>query len=229
MGRTVLVTEGDSPLGAALSRLLLAKGCAVVATAARGSERAAGGEGDASEKPETRAVLTVPWNRRSPVSARALLLSALNAFGAVDEAFILEAPAPDASPVHEASSADIEKAFDDAKGAVFSVREVLQHFLPRKSGVLCLVSALHRAETPPLEAGLREGFRGFASALLASPADTGIVINGFQAIGSGPDEFALFIEKTLEEKARKISGRWFTCQSKSGFLQGVLLGQPRKN
>jgi NAD(P)-dependent dehydrogenase (short-subunit alcohol dehydrogenase family) len=228
MGRTVLVTEGDSPLGAALSRLLLSKGCDVIAAEVFGSERVTGVEGEISRKAEARSILTVPWIRRSPISARTVLLSALNAFGSIEDAFILEAPAPEASPIHKTSSADIEKAFDDAKGAVFAVRELLGYFLSRQSSVLCLVSSVRGPDATALEAGLHEGFRGFASSLLTSQANSGIVVNGFQSIGANPEEFAAFIERTLEEKARKISGRWFSYQPKGGFLQSMLAGPSRK-
>jgi hypothetical protein len=90
-----------------------------------------------------------------------------------------------------------------------------------------MVSGIRRAAATPLETALREGFKGLASSLLEAQVGSGIVINGFQATASGPEEFAAFIDRALEERARKISGRWFTCPSRAGFLQGVL-GQPRK-
>jgi NAD(P)-dependent dehydrogenase (short-subunit alcohol dehydrogenase family) len=217
MPRTVLVTEGASPLGGALVRLLAARGCTVAVLRETGP---------AAKLEEQRGLLVVPWNRKSPVSARAALLAVSNAMEAIDEAVIVEPPGPSEAGLHEAASADIERAFDDAKGPAFLAREVLSLFLRRGAGVLCFASLGPAAG--PLQGAAREGFRGLASALFSAPGGPGIVVNGFQAGAADPEEYAAFIDRTLEEKARKISGRWFVCPARGGFLQGVLAGQPRK-
>ena len=217
MGKSVLITEGDTPLGAALVGLFSAKGFSVVTTTPAGRETAeqrAIGEADS--------VRVVPWNRRSPLSARNVLLSALNAFEVLDEVFILEAPCPSANALPEAASAEIERSFDEAKGPVFLAREVLSYFPRRRRGLLALVSFPSAGTDTAVQAAMREGFRGFASSLMAGQNGTGITINGFQSSGAGVEEFAEYIDRTLEEKARKISGHWFVCQARSGFLQGVL-------
>jgi NAD(P)-dependent dehydrogenase (short-subunit alcohol dehydrogenase family) len=213
MPRTVLVTEGDSPLGGALIRLLAARGHTVATAVARAATGRAGqGSGAVA--------LSVPWNRRSPLSARTVLLDSINSLNDIDEVLILEPPSPAATPLHETSSADIEKAFDDAKGPVFLAREALAHFIRRGRGLLCVVST--GAAEAPLECGMRECLRGVCSALMAATGKTGILVNGFQSGGAEVEEYAAFIDRTLEEKARKISGRWFTCPSRGGFFQGVL-------
>jgi len=160
------------------------------------------------------------WNRRSPVSARTVVLSILNAFETLDEAVILEPRLPAGSPLHESASADIERAFDDAKGPVFLARELLGVFLARGGGIVSFVSG--SPSTGAVGSAAREAFRGLASALLAAPGSGSIVANGFQCDGAEPDDYAAFIDRTLEEKARKITGRWFSCPQRGGFLQGVL-------
>jgi hypothetical protein len=152
-----------------------------------------------------------------------VVLSVLNAFETLDEALILEPPFPVAATLSEAASADIERAFDDAKGPVFLARELLGSFLERGAGVVSFVSG--GPATGPVESAARESFRGLASALLASPGSAAIIANGFQRGAIDPEEYAAFIDRTLEEKARKISGRWFTCPPRGGFLQGVLSGR----
>jgi NAD(P)-dependent dehydrogenase (short-subunit alcohol dehydrogenase family) len=215
MERTLLVTDGDTALGAELVRLFAARGCRVVAAAA---EAAVGGV-------SPKASLVVPWNRRSAASARNLLLSALNSVGKVDEALVLSTPRGPEAPLHEQSAAEIEKAFDlSLKPALFVARELVSYFLQNPGGVLGLVSFSTRpadAPAPALERAVREGFKGFASSLMASYAEGGFFLNAFQSFGASPEEFAQFIDKTLEEKARKISGRWFTCQPRGGFIQGM--------
>jgi hypothetical protein len=76
-----------------------------------------------------------------------------------------------------------------------------------------------------VESAAREAFRGLAGSLLASPPNGTIVANGFQCGAPDPEEYAAFIDRTLEEKARKITGRWFSYPPRGGFLQGVLSGR----
>jgi len=213
MGKTVLVTEGDSPLGAALVRMFHAKGFSVATTTPSSGD----GERPASQSDDVR---VIPWNRRSPLSARNVLLSTLNAFEVLDEVFLLEAPCPSANALPEAASAEIERSFDEAKGPVFLAREVLSYFPRRRRGLLAMISFPSAGSETAVQAAMREGFRGFASSLMAGQNGTGLIVNGFQSSGVAVDEFAEYIDRTLEEKARKISGHWFVCQPK-GFLQGV--------
>ncbi len=239
MQRSVLITDGDTPLGAELVRLFSARGFRVVTTTVWETARPDSGQAGAkAADPPARStapalgVVSIPWNRRSPVSAQNLLLSALNALGAIDEALVLDASDVPGAPVHELSAADVEKAFDfSLKPPVFLVRELLSYFMKRREGVLAFVSFCARPESDPspaLERAVREGFKGFASSILSSYPEAGFFVNAFQSFGAGPQEFAPFIEKTLEEKARKISGRWFTCQPKAGFLQGMLSSAVKK-
>jgi NAD(P)-dependent dehydrogenase (short-subunit alcohol dehydrogenase family) len=211
MPRSILVTEGSSPLGVVLVRLLAAHGYAVAAACDRGA-----GEAESSGD----RLLSLPWNRRSAASARTVLLSTLNAFGTLDEALILEPPfTTAASALASASSAEVDRAFDDAKGPVLIAREVIGSFLAGGAGIVSFVSA--GPASGPVEAAVREAFRGMATALMASPGGPGIIANGFQGGPIEPGEYAAFIDRTLEEKARKISGRWFSLPGRGGFLQGV--------
>jgi NAD(P)-dependent dehydrogenase (short-subunit alcohol dehydrogenase family) len=218
MERTVLVTDGDTPLGGELVRLFAARGCRVVTAAA---EAAVGSV-------TSKAALVVPWNRRSAASARNLLFAAVNSVGKIDEALVLSSARGSEAPLHEQSAADIERAFDQSlKPAAFVARELVSYFLQHPGGVLGLVSFSARpadAPAPALERAAREGFKGFATSLMASYAESGFFVNAFQSFGAGAEEFSQFIDKTLEEKARKISGRWFTCQPRGGFIQGMFFG-----
>ena len=216
MPRTVLVSEGDSPLGAALARLLVSRGCSVMTTV----PRSPGGGSLPGAAAYGRTQLAVAWNRRSPLSARTVLLDAINTFDVVDDVLILEPPCPAIAPLSETASADIERAFDDARGPVFLAREALAYFTRRGVGVLGMVSL--GPAVAPLESGMRECFRGVCTSLFSAGGAAGIVVNGFQSGGVGTEEFADFIDRVLEEKARRISGRWFICAPRGGFFQGVL-------
>ncbi len=226
MPRTILVTEGSSPLGAALVRQLSAHGYSVAAAC----ERAGRGESPdhgVEALPAADRCVSLAWNRRSAASARTVLLSVLNAFGTLDEALVLEPPFAGApASIAASSSADVDRAFDDAKGPVLMAREVVATFLGRGAGIITFVSG--GAASGPLEAAVREAFRGMATALMSSPGP-GIVANGFHAAGGAaaagapvePEEYAAFIDRMLEERASKISGRWFSLPGRGGFLQGV--------
>jgi hypothetical protein len=72
-----------------------------------------------------------------------------------------------------------------------------------------------------VESAVHEAFRGMAASILAAPGSSAIVANGFQCGAVEPVEYAAFIDRTLEEKARKITGRWFSYPARGGFLQGV--------
>ena len=194
MPRTVLVTEGDSPLGAALIRLFLERGCNVVSTRTQGPGDPPDGDAAGASS------LVVAWNRRSPVSAHTVIRSALNAFSSIEDALILEPPCDVEKQLLKVQSAAVDKAFDDARGPVYLAREILGHF-GTGSGVLGLVSRGPAAG--PVENAMRECFRGMASALLAEVGKTGPVVNGFQQGDAEAADYAAFIDRTLEEKGRK--------------------------
>ena len=205
------MTEGDGPLGAALVGLLTARGCTVVSTIGpSASAPAAMGEARRGE--------LIRWNRRSAASAHTLLLSLLNAHGQLDEAVILE-PAIDARfPLPQAPIADIERGFDEAKGPALVAREVLGTFAQRGGGVIALVTGVPAQGT--IARALQESFKGLASALLSHSGDSGVIVNGFQPGEAGIEEYAAFIDRTLEERARKTGGRWYAWQSRPGLFQG---------
>ena len=195
-------------------RLLAARGHAVAFTTDRPAS---------DEVPAGHGAPGVPrgliWNRRSPVSARTVMVSMQNSFATFDEALILEPACPVTGPLDHIGSVDIERAFDESKGIAFLTREVLASFQGRGGGVLCFVSSV--APTGPVESAVHEAFRGLAAFLLAAPGSAAIVANGFQCGAVEPEECAAFIDRTLEEKARKITGRWFSYPARGGFLQGV--------
>ena len=147
------------------------------------------------------------------------MVSMQNSFETFDEALILEPACPVTGPLDHLGSVDIERAFDDSKGTAFLAREVLVSFQQRGGGVLGFVSGSVAAG--PVESAVHEAFRGLAASILAAPGSSAIVANGFQCGAVGPEEYAVFIDRTLEEKARKITGRWFSYPARGGFLQGV--------
>ncbi len=211
MARIVLVTEGDSPLGAALVGLLGARGCSVVSTV---GPSASVPSGVGSE----RRTMVLRWNRRSAASAHTVLLSILNSFDQLDDALILEPQIDARFPLAQAPTADIERGYDEAKGPALLAREVLGHFAKRGSGIMAMVTGL--AAQGSIGRALQESFRGLASSLLTHSGDSGVLVNGFQPGEAAVEEYASFVDRTLEERARKTGGRWYACQSRPGLFLG---------
>jgi len=221
MPRTILVTEGDSPLGATLIRLFRGRGYSIIATRERISAADAGESGAAGKT-----ILTLAWNRRSPVSAHTVLLTALNTFESIDEALILEPPVASTPRLEDTGSVDIESAMDNAKGPAFLGRELRSYFLRQTRGVLGWVS-LGPAQGS-IQGSVRECFRGLATGVLAEKSSPSLITNAFRSESNDAAEYGAFIDRTLEEKARSITGRWFTCPGRGGFLQSMLSGPARK-
>ncbi len=215
MERIVLVSDADTPLGRELVRLFTAHGHQVAALV---------GDARAPEFPGTgsRAPLVVPWSRRSPAGARAAVLTVLNRFGVLEEAVVpAGVPAPSSLP-HELASIDIERVVDHGlKGPIFLVRELLGVFLGRGQGVLSLVCYSERRDDEPgpaLDQAVQEGWQGYAAGVLDAYAGKPVRVNGFKAAGVGHEEAAAFIDRSLEDKGRKITGRWFAFQPRGGIL-----------
>jgi len=215
MERIVLVSDADTPLGRELVRLFTARGHQVAALV--GDARSPEFPGTASRVP-----LVVPWSRRSPAGARAAVLSVLNRFGVLEEAVVAGAPPVPSTLPHELASIDIERAVDQGlKGPIFLVRELLGVFLRRGQGVLSLVCFSERRDDesgPALELAIQEGWQGFAAGVLDAYAEKSVFANGFKIAGVAHEEAAAFIDRSLEEKARRITGRWFTFQPRGGLL-----------
>ncbi len=215
MERIVLVSDADTPLGRELVRLYAARGHQVAALV---------GDARAADFPGTvgRAPLLVPWSRRSPAGARAAVLSALNRFGVLEEA-VVPGPQPSLPTLpHQLASIDVERALDDGlKGPIFLVRELLGVFLRRGQGVLSLVCFSERRDDesgPAMDLAVHEGWQGFVAGVLDAYAEKSVFVNGIKAAGVAPEEAAAFVERSLEEKARKVTGRWFTVQPRGGLL-----------
>jgi hypothetical protein len=103
MGRVVLVSDVQTPLGEESARRYLAEGASVAVTRFNQQSR---------ESPlvsESDGFLLTDWNRRSPISTRNVLLSGANRFGRINEAVVLHCPAVEASLLSETSYESIER------------------------------------------------------------------------------------------------------------------------
>jgi hypothetical protein len=176
----------------------------------RGSAATGGGREMADK-----ARLPLDWNPGSPISARTLVLAAVNRLEHVDEAILICAPPSIRRAAADLPLADIEILVNDhIKGWFFLVKELAAAFRERRSGTLALVYADIGSSGGKDDAADLLGpsslasFRAFARSLLASAFNEPYLIMGFAGSDPGDEAgFASFILKYLDEGNRRSSGK----------------------
>jgi NAD(P)-dependent dehydrogenase (short-subunit alcohol dehydrogenase family) len=223
MGRIVLVSDVQTPLGEELARRYLAEGASVAVTRSNRQSR------ESPMVSESDGFLLTDWNRRSPISARNVLLSVTNRFGRLDEAVVLHDPTVKPALIPDTAYETIERAVDSwLKGTLFLVKGLLEILAQTGAGRLALVeyaprgvSPLSRqavASRPPLEAALRGAFRALVQSLLETGGPKGVTVNAFESVATLARDFAGFIVETLMARGDKPAGKWLRFQPRSGLL-----------
>jgi NAD(P)-dependent dehydrogenase (short-subunit alcohol dehydrogenase family) len=206
MKRVVLVSDAQTSLGEELVRQYLTAGYAVAG--ARCLEATPEGLPAAADED----LLLIDWDRRSPISTRNVLLSALNRYDHIDEALVLAAPELERSLLQELSYETIERAVDTwIKGTLFLCKTVLEHFGRLSGGSLGLVRYGNQepgGELPPLQGVLHGSFRALARSLFAGSGERNVRIRGFECSRAGAPEYAAYIVATMTGKGARLSGRW---------------------
>jgi NAD(P)-dependent dehydrogenase (short-subunit alcohol dehydrogenase family) len=193
MGRTVLVVEGETPLGRSLVRLLRQTGYRVVATY-RKTDKAETNEDGAD-------VLRAPWGKASPVSARNVMLKTMTACEHLDMAVFTFSPALQRVLLHEVDYVEMESVIDEwIRGTLFLMREVLDRLVRQGSGALVLAQSFtgaNLAEHAPLEAMVRGALHELTGAILGSYGGEGVSVYRFETSSARTDEYVRYIVKTL--------------------------------
>jgi NAD(P)-dependent dehydrogenase (short-subunit alcohol dehydrogenase family) len=217
---TVLVVDGDTPLGRGLVRLFRESGYRV-ATTHRKSDKADPAE-DGSD------IVRASWGKASPVSARNVMLKTITAFERLDAAVFSFAPALRRVLLHETDYAEIEGAVDEwIRGTLFLLREVLGQLVRQGSGTLALVASFTRddaSEVPPLEAMVRGALAELTTSVLASYGGEGIGVYRFETASPKVDEYVRFIVDTLKvASARPTRTRTFRFKPSGGLFDRLPL------
>jgi len=215
MGKSLLIAGKNSKLLDELVREARAAGYEVTATLDDQAEDRTDYEGE---------LRWVRWRRRSPLSARTVVLQAAGVAGGIDEAIVLQSPDAAREPLHELQSATLEQAVDGSvKGPLFMLRELMGHFQKRGGGRgLSLV--LYRPDgevTAPLDACTAGSFEGIASGLFTYYRNEAVTIRGFSASEPEPAEFAAYIIGILAEG--KGGGKWNRFSSRGGLFSRTRL------
>ncbi len=161
----------------------------------------------------------IPWNRRSPLSAKTFILEGANAFERIDEAFLVYAPGGEGRVVHDSSLADIEETLDEnLKGFFFLLKELFSRFEKQRSGILsCVYYDKGMENLPPLEAAVAGAFRSLVPTLQQNYRNEGFLVRGFHATADQPREFAQYL-LGFSERTEKTAGRWVKYSGKAGFF-----------
>jgi hypothetical protein len=160
-------------------------------------------------------IIPLGWNPGSPISARSLVLAAVNRLEHIDEAILVCTPPTVRKEAYELTPGDIDTIINDhIKGWFFLVKELTVYFKARASGTL----ALALSETggpgarndavdmtgPPVAAAFRSLAQGLLSASFGKPYMTA----AFSSETGEDADFATFIFKHLEEGSRRGAGKW---------------------
>ncbi|MEJ5188314.1 hypothetical protein [Treponema sp. J25] len=161
-------------------------------------------------------IVSIPWKGASSVSAQAVLLSARNILGEIDEALVVCTPWGIRRGLKEVRVAEIDHHIDGyLKSWFYLGRELTRYFSARERGTLALVLA---DGTSSEEGGndidmfkplVAEAFRIMADKLLASSASEPFRVLAFQNNEAGNEEaFAAYVMKVIDENNRRDAGRW---------------------
>lgn len=164
-----------------------------------------------SETDTSSSCVRVPWSPRSPLSARSLTTSVINACGSLDRATVVMAPARAESSLVTTGISEIERYLDEqVRACVYVVRELLRYMEEAGHGTLTLV-LLEPSDGPSaaLQSLAGGAVEAFATTVLEHYRESGPAVYGF--VGSDlPEEadgFAEFIVNEQRERAARIRGR----------------------
>jgi len=162
----------------------------------------------------------VEWNRRSPISARFVILQALNKQIDIDHAIILFTPRNERESVHELASAHVEEKLDfDAKGYLFLLKELINYFLRRGSGSITFVSQNTGPDVlPPLEALLQGSFYNLAESMFSFYENEPVTMRGIETKLSANRQIAEFLVQTIVENNPRSRSKWIKYTGKSNLF-----------
>jgi hypothetical protein len=167
-------------------------------------------------------LFVIDWNRNSAISAKNVLLTAVNRFDRIDEALLLCTPELDRKLLQETSTETIDRAVDSwIKGSLFLIKAVLELYGQKQGGCLALIDHAPREEAavlPPLESALRGGFTACAEAIFAGSGQQNIFVNGFESRSRQIEELADFIFDTMKNRGSRTTGKWYRFPPRSGIL-----------
>lgn len=220
MSRSILIAANTDELTDLLAREALAAGFTTLVAGAAAAPESGSGAAAGLEDPARQQPILVPWNRRSPLSARALLVQATNAVSPITDVIYLHNVQTTRTPFHETGAAVIERTIDnDAKGRLFFLRETLGYLQRNGAGSLTLLlNGTADEDALPLDAESAGAFLAFGRALFRLYQNEPIDLRGYQTSGAAEQDFAAYVIQQLINDGAGRRGRWQKYSSRPGLF-----------
>ena len=202
MSRSLLIASNSDTHTEQLAHQAHSAGFTVVLAVA---DQAVGADNAASGR-----IHRVAWNRCSPLSARALVVQAVNAAAPITDVVYLHAPHSRTTPFHETSASGIEAVVDvDTRGRLFFLKEALACLQRSGGGSLTLLfDGELSAESTPLDAESAGAFLALGRSLFTQYQNEPVQLRGFQSSGAAAEQFARFVVQQLCAESSRQRGRW---------------------
>ncbi len=210
MGRTLLISRRN-PFPSVLLNYFLDRGDTLFLASPAVEE----------ETEEAEGYRHLPWNPRSPISARNVLLTLENEGIILDETYLLVEHGEESRPLHQVPGSIIDIHIDTAlRGSMFICKEILAHYDTNNTGELTLILAGYPATVrPSLEAAVEGAVRQMGSALFQVYGDSNIRIRGYEDHREAGEEFYQELVTVFSSQAdAKTWGRWHRPADKGGLL-----------
>lgn len=162
----------------------------------------------------------VEWNRRSPISARFVILQALNKQIDIDHAVLLFSPRNLKEGIHELASATVEEKIDfDVKGYLFLLKELINYFIKRRSGSVTFIMQNTGPDVlPPIDALLQGSFYNLAESLFSYYENETFGMRGIETRLSSNRQIAEYAVQVILENSPRSRGKWLKYTGKSGIF-----------
>ena len=207
MKQKILITGLDSELKTKLSKLFLDNDYKVAVTVNTQNKKGNSGNNN---------LIEIPWNNRSPLSAKDLILECQNRMEGFDRALTIFTSKQSNKPIHEISSAEIESAIDSSlKGNIFILKEIILYFQKIGKGNIALIHDIEQSEIlAPLYAVETGGLSTLARSLFVSYQNEPLSINSYKSNSGELSDYAEYIFKNIAESVKPVHGKNFKFQSK---------------
>jgi len=213
MTRGILIAGDESSLFAAAAAEAAKRVESFASACIPNRLQIAGGPPPKTELPA--GAISLSWNPASPISARTMVLAAENRLGQINDAILVCSPPALFKGAEVPAPEEIEIFSNEhIKGWFFIIRELFQYFRRSYSGTLSFVipEIIPHGKNVPVDLlgpAAIESFRGFARGILAMSANERFPAMGFTCPAACSEtEFASWLFKTIDEGARKMTGRW---------------------
>ncbi len=167
----------------------------------------------------------LPWNRRSLISSRSLMLAADRQMedsgeGALQRAIVVCTPEGVNGSLHDTAATVIEEKIDVAvKGYLFVIREIAATFIRRGGGDLTILWYDPGVEVlPPIDSAVYGAVDGLTRSMLTYYENEGVTIRGLSASDADSRGVAQWVLEQVIDRSDKSAGRRQKYGQKLGIL-----------